>query len=239
MTWRPAKALIPALSALLLLASPARGGTGVGVSEASTLDTRPPEIALIQPQPAELLLIGSDYLFLWTVTEDHFAAEVPVLTFEILVDGVPLFSLDFEAEPSGEYAFLWTVAADSSVSATWRISAVDDYGNPAASESEPFYITVDGTGAPLAPPDRLTLAQNFPNPFNPTTTLRFALPEAGHVRLHIYDVRGRGVARILDETRVRGWHSVEWDARGRSSGIYFARLETEAATITRKLVLLR
>lgn len=84
----------------------------------------------------------------------------------------------------------------------------------------------------------------YPNPFNPTTTIRYNVPSSGRVVLSIYDVNGRLVATLLDENREAGEHIARWngrDARGRasSSGIYFARLEWNGATQTRKLVLLK
>jgi len=93
-------------------------------------------------------------------------------------------------------------------------------------------------------PARLTLAGAVPNPFNPTTALAFALPQAGRVRLRVYDVRGELVATLLDASLPAGWHSAKWDGRdcqGRSaaSGIYFARLEQAEEVVTRKLSLVK
>ncbi len=94
-----------------------------------------------------------------------------------------------------------------------------------------------------APP--LALHQNVPNPFNPSTTISFTLPEAAAVNLDIYDVSGHLVARLLDGERFgAGMHRVEWNGRdngGRSatSGIYFARLIVRKDHLVRKMVLLR
>ena len=86
--------------------------------------------------------------------------------------------------------------------------------------------------------------QNFPNPFNPVTTLRFSLPESGHVRIAVYDAAGRGVAVIADRRFQAGYSEVVWDGRnenGRAlaSGIYFARMTVKDFTVAKKLVLLR
>jgi len=83
-----------------------------------------------------------------------------------------------------------------------------------------------------------------PNPFNPATTLRFALPAGGDVRLEVYDVRGARVAIVLDEARAAGSHEVRWDATGAdgralASGLYLARLVTDTGTATAKLMLAR
>ncbi len=89
----------------------------------------------------------------------------------------------------------------------------------------------------------LTLA-NYPNPFNPLTTITFALPQEAHTRLEIFDVRGERVAVLLDEPRPAGTQQVRWDGRddrGREvpSGLYFARLAAGDLVTSRKLTLAR
>lgn len=72
-------------------------------------------------------------------------------------------------------------------------------------------------------PDRYTLAPNFPNPFNPQTTLRYYLEAEGHVRLQVYDVQGRLVATLVEGVQPGPqWHSLTFDAAGLPSGIYHA-----------------
>ena len=88
------------------------------------------------------------------------------------------------------------------------------------------------------------LGQCYPNPFNPSTAIRFTLAEAARARLSIYDVSGRLVRRLVDEQRGAGTHNEIWDGtdgtgRGAASGVYFYRLEAGPFTQTRKMVLLR
>ena len=239
MSQRLAQALLAVSALLLLPAAAVRAGTGVGMSAPGTLDTRPPAIALGSPVEGEPLRIGAEFSFLWAVCEEHFAVAEPVMTIEILVDGEAILSAAIEAEESGEYSYVWVAQADSSVVATWRVSAADLYGNAAVAQSGPFLLTDGETGSPLGAPENISLAGNFPNPFNPLTTLRFSLPAAARIRLSVYDVRGRRVALLYDGEKEAGWHSLDWDARGRASGVYFARLETGGESLTRKLVLLQ
>jgi hypothetical protein len=91
-------------------------------------------------------------------------------------------------------------------------------------------------------PARLDLRQNVPNPFNPTTSIVFALPVAGAARLAVYDVSGRWVRTLVDGQLGAGEHRASWDgrdARGNkaSSGVYFYKLETDAVSRVRKMVL--
>ena len=80
---------------------------------------------------------------------------------------------------------------------------------------------------------------NTPNPFNPRTTISFEVARSGPVRLDIYDLRGRLVARLLDGETPAGAHSVVWDGPEAASGIYFARLTADGTTTARKMTLLR
>lgn len=83
------------------------------------------------------------------------------------------------------------------------------------------------------------LDQNFPNPFNPTTTIRFQLPIRLHVRLVIYDLLGRVMSSVLDEVKDAGSYEVLLDANGLCSGTYFYHLESAVGTQTRKMMLVR
>lgn len=84
-----------------------------------------------------------------------------------------------------------------------------------------------------------SLEQNFPNPFNPSTTIRFALPGNRFVTVKIYDVLGNEIAVLLHEERPAGLHSVEFDASGLSSGTYFYKLQAGGNIFTRKMLLIR
>ena len=93
-------------------------------------------------------------------------------------------------------------------------------------------------------PQRLALGENYPNPFNPKTTLSFDLPQAGPVELAVYDITGRRVATLVDAELTAGHHTVTWlgrDQFGRqvASGIYFSRLIQGGEVLTRKMTLLK
>ncbi len=94
------------------------------------------------------------------------------------------------------------------------------------------------------PPGRPRLEPCAPNPFNPSTTVRFGLPAAAVVRLCIYDLAGRLVRTLVDERLPAGWHRADWDGRyetgqGAVSGVYFCRLEVAGVRETRRLTLVR
>lgn len=93
------------------------------------------------------------------------------------------------------------------------------------------------SGLPSA--DLPVLAQNFPNPFNPQTTIRFSLPESAPVRLEVYDMLGRRVALLVDGVLGAGWHDAQFDASHLSSGMYGYRLTVGSQSIGRSMLLLR
>ena len=88
-------------------------------------------------------------------------------------------------------------------------------------------------------PQELTLYQNHPNPFNPSTTITFSVPTSGHVALKIYDLLGREVLTLVDELMFSGHHQATLDARTLSSGIYFYRITARESSRTKKMLLLR
>jgi hypothetical protein len=88
-------------------------------------------------------------------------------------------------------------------------------------------------------PTTFSLAQNFPNPFNPTTTIQFSLPQAGDVSLKIYNLLGEEVKTLVKEYRQAGKHSVQFNANNLASGIYFYRIQAGSFVETKKMILLR
>ncbi len=88
-------------------------------------------------------------------------------------------------------------------------------------------------------PETYALASNYPNPFNPSTEIRFTLPEASAVSLIVYDVMGREAERLLDKTLGAGYHEARWDATGLPSGVYLYRIEAGSFAQTRHMTLLK
>jgi hypothetical protein len=84
-------------------------------------------------------------------------------------------------------------------------------------------------------PTKYQLEQNHPNPFNPSTTINFALPKASAVTLKVYDMLGREVATLVNGELQAGFHKVLFDAKDLPSGLYFYRIQAEGFAQTRKL----
>lgn len=90
---------------------------------------------------------------------------------------------------------------------------------------------------PIELPRSYILQQNFPNPFNPSTTIRFSIPHETLVRLQIFDLLGREVQTLISQELQGGTHSVVWDASQHASGVYYCRLQTNEIILTRAMLL--
>ena len=88
-------------------------------------------------------------------------------------------------------------------------------------------------------PEKFELFQNYPNPFNPVTNINYSLSVRSFTKIKIFDIRGIGVAELVNEFQNPGTYSVDWYAGNLESGIYFYTLETEKFKDTKKLILLK
>lgn len=98
-------------------------------------------------------------------------------------------------------------------------------------------VSVDETDHAL--PSSFELHQNFPNPFNPATVIRFELPERVPVVLTVYDVLGRAVRTLANTTLNAGRYQLTFDASGLSSGVYLYRLQAGSTVVNRRMTLLK
>ena len=83
------------------------------------------------------------------------------------------------------------------------------------------------------------LLPNYPNPFNPSTTIEYNLPAEGLVKIKIYDIRGREVVTLVNEFRNAGIYLIKFDGSNFSSGVYYCRIESGNLAQTRKMLLLK
>ena len=100
-------------------------------------------------------------------------------------------------------------------------------------------VTTDGFAAEPGLPTEYGLGHNYPNPFNPSTTIRYGLPNRSHVSLTVFNTLGQQVALLQNGDQEAGYHDVRFDGSGLSSGVYFYQMQAGGFVQTRRLILLR
>ncbi len=104
----------------------------------------------------------------------------------------------------------------------------------------PLTEMVTSVSLPLAElPTQFSLMQNYPNPFNPSTTIRYSLPRSSYVSLKVYDLLGRVVRTLVDDKRVAGEYTVNFDASVLPSGMYFYQIRAGSFAHTKQMILVR
>jgi hypothetical protein len=135
------------------------------------------------------------------------------------------------SDPGNFYATHYGYAGEWPLGSLWE-----------AAETLGHLILASGPDAVAAESDRpsdFCLGRNYPNPFNPMTTVPFRVREAGRVTLKVYDAAGRLAAVLADGRFAAGNHTARFDASGLASGIYVIRMEAEGFTASRKMVLVK
>ncbi len=171
---------------------------------------------------------GGESLFFGTIDKEGSVVDICVAALGV---NVPIKS-------SGEVARITVKAGDAEGSPRLGEIEVRDIGNRS------FQIQGAEDFGPRFTPKTCALMQNYPNPFNPATTIAFDIVKAGRVTISIFDVSGRLVRTLVDETRGPGRHDVEWNCRDAGgsivpAGVYFYRIDAGEFTATRKMILLR
>lgn len=151
---------------------------------------------------------------------------------------------------SGEWLELEWDLSGIDRDAPWdRVVIIMDLQGPAGTGGDRFtwyldnFSILDGTTSidqvSSEIPQDLQLKQNYPNPFNPTTTIEFGLTDASFTTLEVYNMLGQRMAVLANEQLAAGWHRVNLDASGLSSGTYIYRLQAGDRVETKKLMLIK
>ena len=88
-------------------------------------------------------------------------------------------------------------------------------------------------------PSAYSLGQNFPNPFNPTTNIRYALPKSGMVKLVVFDALGREVETLVNESQQAGKYETKFSGSALTSGVYFYKLSVGDFTETKRMLMIK
>lgn len=210
------------------------GGAGpfTAVRSFTTLQPVPGAITLISP--AHQTVVTKDSArFVWN-------RPTPAATrywFEISIDST--FAL---------YTYVDSTITDSAVTFRPLTNGLNYYwhvrGGTASkwgpfSATQRFSVVVTSVNTPASLPTEFTLAQNFPNPFNPSTQITFGLPKESAVRLEVFNLLGQQVAEVASGVHAAGFHTVRFDATGLTSGMYLYKLTAGETTLFKKMLLVK
>lgn len=163
-----------------------------------------------------------------------------------LPQGYTIEFVDYQANVrlplSADFTYSFEHQANAKVRPVDEI--IPGFGNVAASDNNRFALviappTTTSAGVQSDLPTEVSLSQNFPNPFNPTTSIRYQVPENTHVRLGVYDLLGRQVALLVNDTMPAGSHTAQFDASSLSSGVYIYRIEAAGQSQSRRMTLVK
>ena len=197
--------------------------------------------------------------FMYTISADanYFSAVPPfdigAVSFGLLApDGDGIDYMAFANETAGWKKFVYFLDNGSAYDGIYCDNDAASYNpdDPFAAVFTPgvFYVAHDSvkgtiTNTPDAvdtdAPAAFSVAQNTPNPFNPTTSIDFNIAEAGQVQIDVYNVSGQKVDTIANEFLTSGNHTVTWDANGFSAGVYFYTVKSGDFSKTMKMTLLK
>jgi len=225
--------------------------TAVALKVVSVNDPPTPFAAV---SPSDSLYVGiseetlhHEILFAWTSSTD---VDNSVIYRLVGLDSVAFLTRDSLTVPAVIMTYREIVPSLDSIGIVrgqWTVEACDNDTAVMASNG-PFEIIFDqrrlSTKANLAVPTSFVLYPNFPNPFNPVTTIRYDLPIRAKVDLTIFDLMGRKVITFVNRTEDAGFRSVQWDGtddlgRSVSAGVYLYQIQAGEFSQTRKMLLLK
>ncbi|MCD4692776.1 MAG: T9SS type A sorting domain-containing protein [Calditrichales bacterium] len=168
-------------------------------------------------------ITGIEYYF----TKDEFISETTLIT-----NFTPNNSIDVEF-----IADLSALSIDNTY--IMHVYVIDKNGVKSLANSHEVTVVLTGIGELALLPIKYDLMQNFPNPFNPETHIKFSIPKSSHVTLTVYNALGQKVADLLDKEFKPGFYDIKWNGSDLASGVYFYRLRSNNFVSTKKMILVR
>ncbi len=194
----------------------------------------PPQIidlpdSLIFPNDAIIQLIMSDY---------EYDVDTPdsLLSWSFRTDNDSLIAM------YNDTTFTLSISAPNFQGYGWLFCTLTDDSNAVDNDSILIHVDIAsniGSVEEFGIPKTFQMSQNYPNPFNPQTTIVYGLPRRSLVNITVFDVLGRKITTLVDETKEAGYHSIKLDASDFSSSLYFYRIQAEQFQQVRKMLLLK
>jgi hypothetical protein len=208
--------------------NPRDGSTpDIGADEFTPGVNTPP---VITSKPDTVANVGSEYLYQLEVED----IDGDTLSYS-MTSGPAWLSIDGS---SGE---LTGIPQQSDLGSTSVVVKVED--GKGGSDTQSFTINVmsvtDAESISQLIPNHFDLYNNYPNPFNPSTTIRFAVPEISNVKIEVYNLIGERITTLINEIKTAGYYEVQFNASNLASGIYFYRIQAGNFVESKKMILLK
>jgi hypothetical protein len=194
---------------------------------------------------AQGVLVDSSASTSHTTTASHLASQITLLTWNRGYDSLFVATVDSNGNNLVAARFVYTVdqgnqyADHAPVTQQKSILVWNSNGDVLATLVDSAGTAMTSVVDPGDIPHNICLAQNFPNPFNPGTTIRFTIPSSEVVTIDVFSLLGQRVGTVCSATYPAGEHSIRWAAEGLSSGVYLYRLQVGNSRATRRMMLIR
>jgi hypothetical protein len=230
-----------------VITSPPGGGNAVAFCNYETGGSSSNDQWLITPQLTNIQ--ANDSLRFWLRKFgdylDHMHIKISTTTPTVAAMTIIIDTLTFQPSDSGwiyySYRIGSLVPSGSNIYIGFRQWVLNALNDGASFSLDLVSVTglVGVSGKNNESPASYELSQNYPNPFNPSTVIGYSIPEAGNIRLSVYDVLGKEVRVLLDEFRKAGNYEVSFDASDLAAGVYFYRIQAGMFRDTKKMILVK
>lgn len=192
-------------------------------------------ISTVVPNGSETWALDNSEVIRW---ETNILENVII---DLLQDENSLLAID--TVQASLLAYNWILPLDLAAGENYKIKVTSEADSNLFSISEDVFTIIDTVtsvdGNVNQIPTEYNLAQNFPNPFNPSTTISYSVPENSHIQLSVHNILGQKVAELVNDVKNAGNYQVVWNAESFSSGIYIVALQTNSILLTKKITLLK
>jgi hypothetical protein len=194
-------------------------------------DSETPSIAILSPAQGDS--ISADSIGLSWQAQDN--GQIALYRVEYCDIQDMVWTSAYEGPGPDSGSFNWPCPAPGNFGL--RVSCFDMGGNYGLDSV--FFTRIEPTGIEELTPSNFALMQSYPNPFNPSTTIKYSLAEKSHVRLEVFDLLGNRVVTLVDQDREAGSYQETWQADGVASGVYIYKIEAGNFRDVKKTTLLR
>ncbi len=202
----------------------------------------PVGFALVSPED-DVTGLSDMPVFLWESAVDPDPLDYATYTLQVATDS-SFSNIAFQTNTNADVGHEMSEALPIDTEYWWRVIATDTDSLSTESEVYKFTVGYVSVAEGIALPTEYVMQQNFPNPFNPSTTLRYGIPEEASVSLIIYDIRGNRVKTITAEFQPAGWYEHVWNGMDESglpvsTGLYLTRLQAGSYSKVIKMLYLK